>query len=113
MTDPAGFNADENLSLIGLGNRSFNNPKVTGPCDFDCFVRLCHFILSSECELPFVIGRLARYLRRWYLVSPFSCSDLAGLCWRLVATQVICITDGASLFTKTNPPRPFALCRVF
>src|SRR5258708_8354118 len=51
MTDSTGFNADQNLSLAGLGNWPFNNPKVTGRRDFDCFVGFCHFVLSSECEL--------------------------------------------------------------
>jgi hypothetical protein len=43
MTDAASFNPDLSLSFAGLGCRSFNNPKATRRCDFDCFVCFCHF----------------------------------------------------------------------
>src|SRR2546423_559602 len=38
MTDPAGFNPDQNLRVGGFGYWSFNNPKFPGGRDFNCLV---------------------------------------------------------------------------
>jgi hypothetical protein len=55
MTDSAGFNPDQNLSLGGLRYWPFDNPKATGRSDFDRFVCVCHFVLSSECDLSIAV----------------------------------------------------------
>jgi hypothetical protein len=45
MTDSAGFNPDQNLSLTGLRYRSFSNAKFTALCDFECFIRVLYMYL--------------------------------------------------------------------
>jgi hypothetical protein len=47
MTNAASFNPDQNLSFVGLGYRSFNDLKITGRRDFDCFECFCHFRLAG------------------------------------------------------------------
>jgi hypothetical protein len=51
MTDSARFNPDQNLSLAGLGNWSFNDSKATRRGDFDRLVMFCHIIPSREYDL--------------------------------------------------------------
>src|SRR5882724_6042884 len=106
MTDPAGFNPDQDLSLAGLRYRSFDNPKVTGRYDFDCFVCLCHPVLSNECLSPVRPGGEAR------CSPPVPLQPVAGDAYRGRAADddPSGASRGPSTSLAASPGPPSSLC---